>query len=236
MTNDWITPIMITSRINATNLRPKLAYMGVVDATVVFIKRWFNLGLGNLCNLRNTGESLKPRRLFMDPQLLKVYHELEAQRAELLNLVKQLNDEQRDRKVSGKWSINEILSHLATSERLSMAYIKKKSNAIEALDNTGLIEELKMVFLKISQRGPFRFKAPKIVADHTPKHSFKESEEKWDEVRKQLLDFVQNINPQHSKKKIFKHPVVGKLNIRQAMEFFKEHVTHHLPQIKRLLS
>jgi hypothetical protein len=37
ITNDWTTPIIMTSRINATNLRPKLAYM-VVDATVVFIK------------------------------------------------------------------------------------------------------------------------------------------------------------------------------------------------------
>jgi uncharacterized damage-inducible protein DinB len=172
----------------------------------------------------------------MDPQLLKVYHELEAQRAELLNLVKKLNEDGRDRKVNGKWSINEILSHLAASERLSMAYIKKKSNAIDTLDDTGLMEELKMVLLKVSQRGPFRFRSPKIVADHTPKDSFKESEEKWNKVRKELLDFVQSINPEHSKKKIFKHPVVGKLNIRQAMEFFKEHVTHHLPQIKRLLS
>ena len=126
----------------------------------------------------------------MDPQLIKVYQELEAQRAELLNLVKQHNEEDRNRTVNGKWSVNEILSHLATSERLSMAYIRKKSNAIETLDDTGLIEELKMVLLKISQRGPFRFKAPKIVADHTPKHSFKESEEKWNEVRKELLKFI----------------------------------------------
>jgi hypothetical protein len=179
---------------------------------------------------------LKPQRLFMDPQLLKVYHQLEAQREELLNLLKQLSEDHRNRKVNGKWSINEILSHLATSERLSMAYIKKKSNAIDTLDNTGLIEEFKMVLLKVSQRGPFRFKAPKVVDDHTPKDSFSESEEKWNRVRKELLNFIQNINPQHSKRKIYKHPVVGKLNIRQAMLFFKEHVTHHLPQIKRLLS
>jgi uncharacterized damage-inducible protein DinB len=172
----------------------------------------------------------------MDPQLIKVYEELEAQRAELLNLVKQYKEEDRNKKINGKWSINEILSHLVTSERLSMAYIKKKSNAIETLDNTGLLEDAKMLLLKMSQRGPFRFKAPKIVADHTPESSLKETEEKWNQIRIDLLNFVQNISPQHSKKKIYKHPVVGKLNIKQAMLFFKEHVTHHRPQIKRLLS
>jgi hypothetical protein len=172
----------------------------------------------------------------MDPHLSKLYSELENQRAELLNALKKLDAMQCDRKLNGKWSINEIVSHLVTSERLSMAYIKKKSNAIETLEDTGILEEMKMLLLIISQRIPFKFKAPKLVVDHTPKHSVVESEEKWNEVRKELLFFIQKTNPRHSKRKIYKHPAVGKLNIGQAMTFFKEHIIHHLPQIQRLSS
>jgi uncharacterized damage-inducible protein DinB len=172
----------------------------------------------------------------MDAQLQKLYAELEKQRKELLDEIRKLDASQRDRKIKGKWSINEIVAHLVASERLSMAYIKKKSNAIETVDDTGILEELKMILLRISQRIPLRYKAPKVVVDHTAKHEFNKSEEKWNQVRNELLTFIQNINPQHSKRKIYKHPVAGRLNIHQAMAFFKEHVTHHLPQIKRLLS
>ena len=172
----------------------------------------------------------------MDPQLETLYQQLERQREELLGAIRQLDFQQHTRSINGKWSLNEILAHLITSERMSLSYLKKKSNAIHQVGDTGLFEEIKMLLLKMSQRIPLRYKAPKIVKQNTPQLSFAEIEKSWTELRVDLFNFIQTLDAAHTKRKIYKHPVAGRLNIKQAMAFFREHITHHLPQIKRLLS
>jgi hypothetical protein len=171
----------------------------------------------------------------MEAELQKIYDQLEIQREELLKKISTLNEENHNHTVRGEWSINQILAHILTSERLSLLYMKKKFQGINDLGDTGLYESLKVVILTISQRLPFRYKAPKLVVDHTPTLSLKEIELHWANTRKELKDFLERIEPHHIKRKIYKHPVAGRLNVVQAIGFLREHIIHHLPQIKRHL-
>ena len=137
---------------------------------------------------------------------------------------------------TGKWSIAQILTHLLTSERLSVVYMKKKALGIESLSDSGIMQYVLSTLLKISQRIPFRYKAPKAIIDNTPETlTLSELISSWEKSRENLKTFLETIDDKHIKRVIFKHPVGGRLDARQAMEFMYEHINHHLPQIKSLL-
>lgn len=173
----------------------------------------------------------------MNSTLQKAFDKLEHQRQQLVELIKNLPEEDYAYAPAAKWSIARIVAHLITSEVLSVGYMKKKSLGIEKLQNSGLRQAILSRMLTISQRGPFRFKAPGIVVASTPEAlSLKEALARWDQSRDELKQFLETITDQHHRKLVYKHPIAGMLNAEQAVRFMYEHVNHHLPQIKRLLN
>lgn len=135
-----------------------------------------------------------------------------------------------------KWSISQILTHLVTSEKLSVSYMKKKALGMETLDNAGMMEDLKFLALKFSQRIPLKYKAPDVVRNATPTPlSFGELVRTWEEVRSELRDFLDQVQPQDLNKKIYKHPFAGRLSAVHALRFMNEHLIHHRPQIRTII-
>jgi hypothetical protein len=174
----------------------------------------------------------------MDQRLQKYFDLLETDRKILLNQLSSLTDDQRNISFNGKWSINQILTHLLTAERLSLVYMKKKYLGVEQLTDTGMLEAFKMVLLKISQRVPvIRYKAPKVLLTSTPAAvPFKEIVSKWDAFREDLKKFLDTIPSHHARKKIYKHHIAGRLDAAQGVAFLREHFHHHMPQIRRLVN
>jgi hypothetical protein len=173
----------------------------------------------------------------MHPLLLKRFNMLEADRQKLLLTLTAIPPEATlSQAPAGKWSVNQILTHLITSERLSLLYMRKKSLGVQNLSNSGIREALKLVVLKVSQRLPLKYKAPGILVEHTPEVlPLPQAVEQWNTVRNDLRKFLDGIKDQHIRKMIYKHPVVGMLDVMQAMAFFHEHIHHHWPQVKNLL-
>lgn len=174
----------------------------------------------------------------MNPFFRSIYDELELQRADLLGLVKNLTPEKLNYKPSEKrWSISQILTHILVAEQLSVGYMKKKALGIDQLKNSGFTAGVRLQVLIISQRIPnLKFKVPRIVLAHTPQaYSMADLESHWANHRQGLKVFLESIEDKNTKKVLYKHPVAGRLDARQAMVFFREHIIHHLPQIKRLL-
>ena len=137
----------------------------------------------------------------------------------------------------GKWSVNQILIHLVTSEQLTLAYLKKKSLGIDHLKNSGPWEWIRINILKWSQRLPaLKYKAPKYVVANTPEAvPLAELERRWNSVRMELSQFLDKVQDRDVRKLIYKHPVAGRFDVVQCLMFMREHYHHHLPQIKRLL-
>jgi uncharacterized damage-inducible protein DinB len=135
-----------------------------------------------------------------------------------------------------KWSVNQILIHLLTSEQLTLNYLKKKSLGINTLKDSGILTEARLSLLKISQRLPIRFKAPKFLKQNTPEPlPLPELTNRWNDSRNELLNFLESIGEENLRKLIYKHPVAGRFNILQCLVFLQEHFHHHLPQVKRIL-
>lgn len=172
----------------------------------------------------------------MNAQLEQLFTTLESDREKLFAKIGKLSAEQFNRSEAGKWSVHQVLAHLVTAEKLSLQYLNKKFLGIKDADNSGIVEEIKMLVLKISQRLPFKFKAPKKVVEFTPTYPNLETlEEEWILLRKELRLFLEKINDDQVNKKIYKHVFAGMLSSKQALIFFREHFIHHLPQINKLI-
>lgn len=93
------------------------------------------------------------------------------------------------------------------------------------------------MLLKVSQRIPvLKFKAPKVVVEHTPEAlSLEEITDRWNRSRTDLKQLLESIPEKHSRRLIYKHPIAGMLDAGQAVKFMYEHIRHHSPQIKSLL-
>lgn len=170
-------------------------------------------------------------------QLLSVFQEIEKQRLHTLDVIKGVTHEKLFRAPApGKWSLMQILAHLVTAEKMSLAYLQKKILGIDDAADTGWKEDLRIGLLKISQRLPLKFKAPGRVVESTPAYtSFDQLRSDWDSVRAQLAEILERFPENRLKRKVYKHPFAGMLNITQMLIFFREHITHHQPQIRRVL-
>jgi hypothetical protein len=173
----------------------------------------------------------------MHADLQRLFEQIENQRNQVLSQVMKLTPAQYTLSKNGKWSLAQILTHLITSEKLSLGYMKKKSLGIDSLENSGLLEELRYSILKASQYISFlKYKAPKLVVERTPPAlSITDVKKEWDALRAEMKKFLDELGEKNVRKKIYKHPVAGRLNAIQAIGFFGDHFNHHLPQIKRLL-
>lgn len=173
----------------------------------------------------------------MNPSLLLSFESLEVQRIKILELISTLSDDQLNAHSEGKWSIAQILSHIIASEQLSVNYINKKILGIKESSDTGLFEELKMIALILSQRLPFlKFKAPNTVVEKTISYDTTNTlHEAWQKTRNELKKVLVLFDEDQLNRKVYRHPIAGIINIKQAMRFFSEHILHHSPQIKKLV-
>ena len=172
----------------------------------------------------------------MNESLQEIFSSIEQQRATLLQELKSATPETLVHSKNEKWSTSQIARHLITAERLSVGYINKKINAIGEVENTGLLSELKLWIFIVSQRLPIKYKAPATLGDQPTNYlSIEALEKDWDDARADLKKLLENFPSTGLKKKIYRHPVMGRCNIVHALIFFREHTIHHWPQIKRQL-
>ena len=175
----------------------------------------------------------------MNPSFEQIFEQLENQRSITLDSIRHLTDAQLTKApFRGKWSLAQIFSHLITAERLSLAYVQKKMLGIQDISDSGFLEEVKIIVLKISQRLPgIRFRAPKRVVENTAVYQdFGTIQREWDAVRNDWRAALEKIKSDQVRKLVYRHPLAGYLNIGQCLIFFREHIIHHTPQIKRLIN
>lgn len=172
----------------------------------------------------------------MNKQVKSLFQSLENQRAALLSELNTLSEEQFNQSRNNKWSISQILGHLVQAERMSVGYLTKKINAINEVDNTGLWGEIILGVFIISQRIPLKYKAPKNLGEKPPAYAdVAAAQQDWDNAREELKQFLETVPDNGLKKKIYRHPVMGRCNVVHALKFFREHIIHHKPQILRQL-
>jgi hypothetical protein len=116
--------------------------------------------------------------------------------------------------------------------------MQKKIQGIKDTTDSGLLEELKISLLILSQRLPgLKFKAPKVVIDQMAElQDLQSITTAWDNVRRELKMLLNNIPDELINRKIYRHAFAGYLNVKHCMLFFREHIIHHRMQLRKLKS
>ncbi|RMF58455.1 MAG: hypothetical protein D6748_08640, partial [Calditrichaeota bacterium] len=56
----------------------------------------------------------------------------------------------------------------------------------------------------------------------------------WDEVREDIFQFLEALPASRTRVVIFRHAMIGYINIYQTLNFFRDHLAHHIKQIRRI--
>jgi hypothetical protein len=174
----------------------------------------------------------------MTKSLQDIFDKIEKQRLELIAGLENVPADRMNSHPEGKWSVNQVIAHIISGEKVALKYVQKKILGINDVGNAGIWENMKMLLLISSQRLPLiKFKAPKVVVEHTrDNEDFSVLRKEWDEVRSDWVRLLATIPAGNENKMIYKHAVAGRLGLTHGVLFMREHIIHHEPQIRRLLS
>lgn len=162
---------------------------------------------------------------------------LEQLRIEALDRVADLGSAAVNRQpAAGGWSAAQVLFHVVEAERLSLAYLLKKTQKPELIPSSGVFSAVKSRALSLFLKLPLRVSAPARTADVPDSIEMAVLERDWDEVRSGWREFLEQFPSELSGKAIYKHPVAGRLNLEQTLRFLVDHLERHLGQIDRVLA
>ena len=178
-------------------------------------------------------------QFFMKKEKLKKQFEvLREKREQLFKIVTSVDAALLDRPpAEGKWSILQILYHVKASEAGTLRYIDKKlSFSPEGLPNSSFLSGAKLLLLEMTLRSPVKFKAPKGLDVFPERLVLEEIKADWDRSDEGFLQLIDRLEEHQLGWQLFKHPIIGRLDMQQTIKFMISHFDHHARQIKRLTS
>ena len=138
---------------------------------------------------------------------------------------------------SEQWSVLEVMHHLMMAEKGSLAYLNKKIKYLNEKRpaKSGITEMLRSFALTGFLRSPIKAKSPKKIAEFPDGLNFADTQQDWWQLRSDLDQFLENLPNDVLKLAIYKHPLAGRLNIYQCLNFFQAHFDRHRGQIRETL-
>lgn len=166
--------------------------------------------------------------------LLKKLQEFDRKRNSLLDGLESLDQETLTaRPLEGKWSILEIVEHMAIAEREVLMGLPDPSELRVYKRNFKNKLMLKIVMFVLGRR--IKVKVPSRTMIPEGQTELSMIAEIWDENQAWFRNYVEGCGPDDLKKAVFKHPVSGPIDVYQAIEMSFAHFESHRAQIEKLL-
>jgi hypothetical protein len=146
------------------------------------------------------------------------------------------HDELNKTPMNGGWSINQIIYHISHAEAGIILYIQKKLIDPRESKNSGIKSLYRSALLRYALRSKRKFRAPKVLTEPAGPYTVEELLVNWKGTRMDLEKLFDSIPEKYKNREFFKHPVVGKINLKQTLGFMADHMQRHLEQIQRIKS
>lgn len=173
----------------------------------------------------------------MRERLHAKYERLESLRAKALELIDGVPEDRLSRvPAPGRWSAAQVLHHVSAAEAGSLAYIRKKMHAPDAIPRAGLMCSVRTAVLAAALASPFRFKAPDVVANVPDNPPVDEVLEQWALIRVELREMIDTLPEELMARALFRHPVGGRMNMSQTLDFMIAHLKRHTKQLRRTVA
>lgn len=129
-----------------------------------------------------------------------------------------------------------MFRHMMQSEGQINKYLRKKILGAGSTQKAGIGAVLRSAILNAAMRLPFKYKVPEAIKmDFEENYDFGQLSAEWKVLRKEIEDFLEGIDEATARKEIFRHPVVGRMNILQGLAFMQEHLARHTQQVGRIM-
>ncbi|HZV69950.1 MAG TPA: DinB family protein [Saprospiraceae bacterium] len=171
-----------------------------------------------------------------DQKIMTQLQRMDHQKKELMSLIRSISTESYLRQPDPyTWSAAQIATHLYLSEKLSLAYLRKKLSYPDSLLPYNVKSWWSLHLVNFVLWSPIKVKAP------APINMWKESEilfpddldVKWNAVREEMTALIAESMPQFKSHLVYNHPLSGRMTMRQMLIFFNHHIAHHIRQIHR---
>ncbi|MFT7588008.1 MAG: hypothetical protein ACI959_000214 [Limisphaerales bacterium] len=171
----------------------------------------------------------------MNAQAQKEFQKLEDFRTSLFQSLQGLDEAVLQHTEKGKgWNTLQVIDHLLISERKSIAYIKKKMEYSDSLSTSNFSNRINATLLQGILKVPIKFRAPKGVEQVRTDLKLVEVEEEYNQIRAALKTILEDIPEEMMNQNLFRHPLLGRMNIMAALGFFNSHFERHSKQITRI--
>lgn len=173
----------------------------------------------------------------MQAELQSRFNRLEQLKAEAQQHFATFSDDALNRPPAPeKWGALQHMAHIISSETQSLIYMKKKILGADKAGKSGIGEWFRSALLKVFLQTGIKFKAPKVLKEPDAHYSAAELFKQWGELRAEYFEFLGNMDEDMAHTRIFKHPVAGRLDPIQALDFMGIHLNRHLRQAQKNLS
>lgn len=172
----------------------------------------------------------------MKANIIKKFDEMESGRMRLFQMIQNQGDDILNKKPApGKWSPIQILHHLILAESGTYQYVKKKTGNPDQLEKSGWREKLNYIILSIFLKAPLKWKAPKVASDLPEQDSLSHTADLYSALRSEWKQLIEEMPEDISDKKIFRHPIAGRMNLEDTLGFMELHAKRHFNQIREIL-
>jgi|AntRauTorcE11897_2_1112592.scaffolds.fasta_scaffold35355_1 uncharacterized damage-inducible protein DinB len=161
---------------------------------------------------------------------------LEKSKNDMLSFLSQWSEEELNQKSEdNSWSALQVVEHVMGSEKGTLGYMKKKTQAAPE-DLPEATEENRLASIQLNEvlKSTKRYKKPDAVPDPEGNFSFDQYSSEWNKLHLAYRDFFENLDNDYLDRQIFRHPFSGMLSVRQTIDFLINHITHHKHQLQRI--
>ncbi|MEL6823295.1 MAG: DinB family protein [Calditrichota bacterium] len=133
-----------------------------------------------------------------------------------------------------KWSAIQIAEHLHKVDGFALRAVTKAKSRSK-LSKPGVINELLTRFACAYLRSPLKLKVPSEQIAPSNEVSIDEILSGWKFIQQELRKEALNMPPEKQEAAMFKHPIIGMINLDQTFRFLTEHTRNHHRQLQRLI-
>lgn len=173
----------------------------------------------------------------MNAAIRDAFERLETTRFEVLRLLDGRDHSVLNRtRADGGWSALQVLHHVVAAEEATIGYIKKKMQAGASIPRAGVRSRLGLLGLRLAFASPLRFRAPAATASVPAEIDAAGLRAGWQSGREAWRALLAAFPEDLVNRQVFRHPVAGRMSLRDTLGFMQSHLDHHARQVERALA
>ena len=170
----------------------------------------------------------------MERHLAGPWERLVQGRSRLLDRVEARDQEFREWRPSPTaWSFADVVEHLELVETHMLSALAKEPDPGRPR-RWSRWRRLRWIGLRVALKTGVRITAPTEIILPTRQLQWHALLARWEEQRRAFEEWLRASDPRIHPRPRFKHPIVGWLNVPEAVTFAADHLEHHLQQIARI--